>query len=260
MVLARIKNLLQNVPDVKKPELTKFGRYLIYTSLILGLIASLSYLVLEADFSNLFPDKPDLILVEDFTNKPEWSLTPAILEPQYFKENGTTSYYLVPVPLSISVKNMGKKSVDVARIELEYPSVIKIYSNDEEYKNKLMTRGMIQSKTPIKIIHDLGSINPRESKRINDMDVLIFENTINMPINFTTKDGVPMSTTIQLVIAYPINYTIYTRNNEPVQGTFRITVGPRSHFIENTIPFTEINLKDNNTIEVKYNTVYNKSN
>ena len=124
----------------------------------------------------------------------------------------------------------------------------------------MLSKKSIQSKEPVKIIHDIGTINPSESKRINDMDILIFENTINRSINVTTKDNVTMVLQYEITLSYLINYTIYTKNNQPTHGTFVITVGPRSYFIENTIPFTEINLKDNNTLVVEYNNVYNKSN
>lgn len=249
----KILDKIKNAAILKKPDDTQVGRYLAYLLLIAGAI----YFIFGQDISIkeiIFPDKPYLILLEDYTNKPEWSITPAILDPQYYGDNNETIYsFLVPVPLSISVKNKGKKSVEVARLELEYSPAIKVFSNDEADKNKLLSKKSIQSKEPVKIIHDIGTINPGESKRINDLDILIFENTINRSINVTTQDNVTMSLQYEIILSYIVNYTIYTKNNQPSHGTFVITVGPKSYFINNTIPFTEVlYFKDNNTLQVKY--------
>lgn len=97
---------------MRNPDETQIGRVLI----TLGLIIVVIYFIFGQNISikNIFfPDEPDLIVVESYTNQPEWFVSPAIYDPQLFKIEGSNiSNWLAPVPLLISVINKGKNSVE----------------------------------------------------------------------------------------------------------------------------------------------------
>ena len=236
---------------MKKPDETQIGRSLIYIGLFIAIFYFIFGPISVRDF--LYPDRPNLIVVESFTNEQTWSVTPAVFDPIYCDiKNETNSNQFSPIPLSISIKNDGEKSIEVTRLEMKYQPSIKVYEFDEDDKNTIITRKIIQSNEPTHKIHDLGTINPGELVEIKATDLLFFENLINYSINVTTKDDNSASAIISVILTYSIDYIIYTKNNEPIQGIFNITVGNKDYFINNAIPFTEYKWMENCTLQAEY--------
>ena len=236
---------------IKNPNETSIGRYLIY----IGLLIVVLYFIFGpiSVYEIMFPDKPNLVVVESITNEQKWSVIPVVFDSKCFGiKNETNIGQFSPVPLSISIKNNGKNSVEVTRLVMRYQPSIKVYNQNEEDRHTILTRKIIQYTEPIHTIHDLGTINPGELVEIKDADLLFFENLIDYPFNITTEYNYSISAIVSLVLTYSIDYTIYTKNNEPIQGIFNITVGNKDYFINNAIPFTEYKWMENCTLQAEY--------